>query len=190
MGFESLTEAEKAELKRERDAAKLLHELLTDGNADNRKSAMRLARQKRPDLRFPELEADEAEQRARTASSEEVKSLRQELEQERAQRLKAEEMSRIRERGFDPEAVYKAMAEKGIVSLDTALAVFEAEQQLAESTAGSVRKFRNPADDVPTELIPKNGPVDVEGLRSHLIGKYMDESSGRSRGNPLGFLRN
>ena len=188
MGFESLTVEEKRQLQQSQDAAKLLNELFTDADPKVRREAQALARKKRPDLRFPELEASEAEERALAAATKETDALRKELEQERAARLKAEEVGKIRERGFDPELVYKAMGERGIVSLDTALAMFEAEQQLGESTAGSVRNFKHPMPEIPKEVMADNGSVDVDALRTHLIGKYFEET-GQAKSNPLGFLR-
>lgn len=188
MSFESLTPDEARQLRQAQDGAKLLNELLTHTDANTRRAAQKLARQARPDLRFPELEASDAEERATAAAKAETDNLRKELEQERAARLKAEETARIRERGFDPELVYKAMTDRGIVNLDTALAMFEAEQQLGESTAGSVRNFKTPTAEIPKEVIADNGSVDVDALRSHLIGKYFEET-GQKRTNPLGFLK-
>lgn len=187
MSFESLSAEEKRQLQQAQDAAKLLNELLTDPDANVRRTAQSLAKKKRPDLRFAELEATEAEERATAAARKETEELRKELEQERAARLKADEIAKIMARGFDPEAVYKAMSDAGIVNLDTALAMFEAKQQLGESTAGSVRSFKHPVPEIPKEVMNENGSVDVDALRTHLIGKYFEET-GQTKSNPLGFL--
>lgn len=188
MSFESLTPEEQRQLRQAQDASKLLNELLANQDPETRRAAQRLARKARPDLRFPELEASDAEERAKNAAKEETDNLRKELEQERAARLKAEEVARISARGFDPEQVYKAMNDRGIVNLDTALAMFEAEQQLGESTAAGARPFKQPVSEIPKEVIAENGSVDVDALRSHLIGKYFEET-GQRKTNPLGFLR-
>lgn len=187
MSLESLTPEERAALKRDQDGARLLNELLTNSNAETRRAAQRLAKQARPDLRFAELESLEAEERATTAARQATDDLRKELEQERAMRLKAEEVAKIQARGFDPEAVYKAMTERGIVNLDTALDVFEAAQQLGESSAGSARPFKPNKAEIPKEVIADNGSVDIDALRSHLIEKHFEETQGRRR-NPLGFV--
>jgi hypothetical protein len=188
MSLESLTPEEQRSLRQAQDGAKVLNELLTHSDPDVRKSAQRLAKKARPDLRFPELEAHDAEERARAAAREENEALRKDLEQEKAARLKAEEIAKITSKGFDPEMVYKAMESRGIVNLDTALSMFEAEQQLGESSSGNTRPMKLPKADVPPELVQPNGAIDVEGLRSHLIDKYYEES-GQKRVNPLGFLR-
>lgn len=192
MSFESLTPEEREQLKQAQNGHKLLTELLSHSDAETRKAAKRLVKKQRPDLRFEELEADEAAERATKSASEEVKALRAELEQERAQRLKAEESDKIRGLGFDPKAVYEAMEKRGIVNLDTALAMFQAEQQLGESTSGSVSRFKNPAQEVASDIIKEvsdaNGRIDIEAMRGKLINNFLEESGARKT-NPLGFLR-
>lgn len=188
MSLESLTAEERRQFEQSQQEGKLLRALINEGDPAEQLAAKRLLKKRRPDLRFPDLEAAEAEERAKAATLEETQKLREELAQEKAQRLKAEEVAKIQARGYDPEAVYKAMNERGITVLDTALAMFDAEAQLAESTAGSVRTFKNPADDILKDVKPENGPVDVDQLRSKLINNYMEERNGRKT-NPLGFLR-
>lgn len=186
MSLESLTPDERRQIEAANASHKLLGELLSDGDPEVRKSAMRLAKKKRPDLRFAELEAEEAATAASKGVADEVKALRSELETERAMRLKAEEAARIRERGYDPERVYTLMTEKGIANLDTMLNVLDADAQLAESTGGSVRPMKNPAAELLKDVKPGE-PVDVEALRGKLIDTVVGEMHGR-RTNPLSFL--
>ena len=186
MSLESLTAEEKAQLQRANDAHKLLSELLADPSPEVRKTAMRLAKQKRPDLRFPELEAEEAATAASKVTLDRVSALENELTQERARRLKAEEEGRIRQRGYDPEAVYKLMTDKGVANLDTMLDVLDADAQLAEPS-GQFRPFKNPAEEVLKDVKDQRGHVDVDALRSKLIEQAMGEVKGAKQ-NPLGWL--
>jgi hypothetical protein len=190
MGLESLTPAEREALSRAQDAQRLLNELLTDSDPEVRRGAMKLAKKKRPDLRFPELEAEEIASSKTKATEDRLHKLEEELQQERALRLRADEENRIRARGYDPAQVYKVMEERGVANLDTMLDVLDASAQLGEPSGGSVHTFKNPAEEILKDVKTENGFVDIDALRGRLVEQAVNDLgvNGR-RPNPLGWLQ-
>lgn len=186
MSLESLSVEEKRQLQQAQDAHKLLTDLLTDADPQVRRSAMKLAKKKRPDLRFPEIEAEEAVETAHKATNDRIATLERQLQESEARRLKSEEEAKIRSRGYDPAAVYKLMDTKGVANLDTMLDVLDADAHIGDSTSGNLRPFKNPSEEILKDVKPGER-IDVEALRGRLVEQAVGEISGR-RVNPLGWL--
>lgn len=116
-----------------RDELALLGRRLAD-NPKTRNEYLKLVREINPDVPMPELDMEERAKKLESKTSEQVESLKAELQKRDAEQELERRRNRVKARGLDHEEVEKVMLEKGITSHDTAAEFLEAQKRAAPPT--------------------------------------------------------
>lgn len=126
--------------------AEILQSLLT--NPEYRKDLFRLVKKAKPELRIPEVDAEESI----TPLHKEIAELKEKLEQKEREEEYRRQRETIKQRGYDPDEVEKVMLDKGIVNPDNAIEYMELQKKLASPS----RVAYGEVQEVPLTEIPKD----------------------------------
>jgi hypothetical protein len=96
--------------------------------------AKRLYKQVVPDAKFADIELEDKMSEQTKALQDEITKLREEAQTRDITARRAENHQRIREAGFEPDAVEKVMTEEKIASYDTALKYMKAQNANSRPT--------------------------------------------------------
>jgi hypothetical protein len=136
--FEELTDAQRLAL------AKAGHKLLH--NPEVAGDAKRLLMKTDKSLRFPEIETADAVDGQLKKRDEKIEALENKLVQNEAQQRLAEKKAAAAARGLDWDEIQKAITERGIGSVDTAMEFVELTHRAATPTPA--------AYDEPVDVLP------------------------------------
>lgn len=120
-----------------------LQQLLNSADPDIRLNTMRMLQKSNPELRFPELESQNAINSALKPMQDENEKLRAEMKEREFREKTEREHQQIVARGLKVDDVQKFMTENGIVNFGTAMEVMEMRQRLATPTAESLSMAGN-----------------------------------------------
>jgi hypothetical protein len=168
--FEQLTEEQRAALARV--GHKLFH------NPEVSKDAKRLLMKADPQVKFPEIQTEDAMDEKLIKRDDKIKELEQSIMQNEARQRLEERRKDARERGIDPEEVEKAMTERGIGKWETAMEFVELTHRSAPATAASIDAGNS------TELPPdaeKEFWKDPQGASRKMAHQAIDELAQRRR---------
>lgn len=135
-GLEDLSSDERAKF----NLGTLVAQLMSDPKTSIQ--TKKLLKQGRPELSFPELDAEEAANKVRTETQTQMDELKTALRNRDARDALAEEDKKILAVGLDPKVVRKFMTDEGINNVDIVIELFESRQALAEPSTSQVGPFR------------------------------------------------
>src|SRR5579862_9653024 len=131
-GLEDLSTEERAKF----NLGTLVAQLMNDPKTSLQ--TKKLLKQGRPELVFPELDAEEAASRVEQKTQTQLEELKTALRNRDAREALKEEDAKITAVGLDPKVVRKFMTDEGINNVDIVIELFESRQALAEPSTSQV----------------------------------------------------
>ena len=130
-GFEELPDEQKLNLAR--FAHTLIHR-----NPDIAREARKLAKKANPDLRFPEIEAEERVNEQLKSRDKQIEEMQQQLMTQDVERRREAQRQSCRDKGLDPDEVEELIVERGklgrTIQYEDAMELLKLQKQIAAAS--------------------------------------------------------